>query len=70
MQEEINRKLMEDLQSEEDKTNHTNKVKQKLESTLDDLEDSLEREKRARADLDKQKRKVEGELKIAQVMYS
>ena len=70
MQEEINRKLMEDLQSEEDKTNHTNKIKQKLESTLDDLEDSLEREKRARADLDKQKRKVEGELKIAQVMYS
>lgn len=61
---------MEDLQSEEDKTNHTNKVKQKLESTLDDLEDSLEREKRARADLDKQKRKVEGELKIAQVTYS
>ena len=61
---------MEDLQTEEDKTNHTNKVKQKLESTLDDLEDSLEREKRARADLDKQKRKVEGELKIAQVMYS
>ena len=70
MQEEINRKLMEDLQYEEDKTNHTNKVKQKLESTLDDLEDSLEREKRARTDLDKQKRKVEGELKIAQVMYS
>lgn len=49
---------MEDLQSEEDKSNHTNKVKAKLEQTLDDLEDSLEREKRSRADLDKQKRKV------------
>ncbi|VDM57013.1 unnamed protein product [Angiostrongylus costaricensis] len=47
-QEEINRKLMEDLQSEEDKSNHTNKVKAKLEQTLDDLEDGLEREKRAR----------------------
>lgn len=33
---------------------------------MDDLEDNLEREKRARNDTDKQKRKVEGELKIAQ----
>ena len=33
-QEEINRKLMEDLQSEEDKGNHTNKVKAKLEQSL------------------------------------
>lgn len=37
-----------------------------MEQNLDDLEDNLEREKRARNDTDKQKRKVEGELKIAQ----
>lgn len=30
------------------------------------MEDQLEREKRARQDLDKAKRKVEGELKISQ----
>lgn len=54
-------------------------MKQKLEQQLDDLEDNmgmllfkkvdtpfLDREKRQRTDLDKQKRKVEGELKVAQ----
>ena len=46
--------------------NHLNKVKAKLEQTLDELEDSLEREKKARADLDKNKRKVESDLKLAQ----
>lgn len=33
-QEEVNRKLMEDLQSEEDKANSSNKLKQKLEQNL------------------------------------
>lgn len=46
--------------------NHLNKVKSKLEQTLDELEDTLEREKKARADLDKNKRKVESDLKLAQ----
>jgi len=36
-QEEINRKLTEDLQSQEDKVNHLNKVKTKLESQLDEV---------------------------------
>lgn len=36
-QEEINRKLQEDLQGEEDKVNHLNKVKAKLEQTLDEV---------------------------------
>jgi myosin heavy chain 6/7 len=48
MQEEVNRKLTEDLQAEEDKVNHLNKIKAKLESSLDDLENDIEREKRAR----------------------
>ena len=36
----------------------------KLELTLDELEDALEREKRARQDAEKMRRKVEGELKV------
>merc|ERR1739844_860259 len=43
-------KAMEDLQSAEDKVDHLAKIKAKLESTLDELNDSLAREKRARAD--------------------
>ena len=37
----------EELQSAEDKLNHLSMVKGKLEQTLDDLEDTLEREKRS-----------------------
>lgn len=46
--------------------NHLNKIKSKLEQSLDDLEDNLEREKRQRQDTEKAKRKTEGELKVAQ----
>ena len=42
-----------------------NKQRIKLEQTLDDLEDNLERERRGRQDVEKAKRKAEGELKIA-----
>lgn len=45
---EINQKTAEELQAAEDKVNHLNKVKVKLEHTLDELEDSLEREKKLR----------------------
>ena len=41
-----NKKLMDDLQSEEDKCNHLNKLKQKLEHQIDELEDNLQREKK------------------------
>merc|ERR1739840_94703 len=47
---ENNSKASEDLQSAEDKVSHLNNVKSKLESTFDELEDSLNKEKRARAD--------------------
>jgi len=36
-QEEVTRKLMEDLQGEDDKLNHVNKLKAKLEQQLDDV---------------------------------
>jgi len=45
---EVNQKTAEELQAAEDKVNHLNKVKLKLEQTLDELEDSLEREKKSR----------------------
>merc|ERR1719153_1853939 len=45
---------------------HLTSVKSKLESTLDELENGLDKEKKNRAALEKQKRKVEGELKMAQ----
>uniref|UniRef100_A0A336MJ45 CSON000536 protein n=1 Tax=Culicoides sonorensis TaxID=179676 RepID=A0A336MJ45_CULSO len=53
MQTEQNQKTAEELQATEDKVNHLNKVKAKLEQTLDELEDSLEREKKLRGDVDK-----------------
>merc|ERR1711997_978928 len=55
-------KTEEDIQSLEDKSNHLNKVKGKLEQSLDECEDSLEREKKSKADVDKIKRKVDGDL--------
>ncbi|KJH45354.1 myosin head [Dictyocaulus viviparus] len=64
LQEEVNRKLLDDMHAQEDKVNHFNKIKAKLESTLDEVEDQLEREKRIRQDAEKQKRKIEGELKV------
>merc|ERR1719211_498429 len=60
---ETSSKASEDLLSVEEKVSHMNNIKSKLEQSLDELQDSLEREKRARADIDKNRRKVEGELK-------
>merc|ERR1711881_453455 len=57
---------MGDLGAAEDKVAHLNQIKSKLESTLDELESSLEKEKRARANVEKERRKVEGDLKVTQ----
>merc|ERR1712156_784178 len=56
-------KAFEDLQAAEDKVAHLNSIKSKLDSTLGELEDGVNREKRSRADVEKTRRKVEGELK-------
>merc|ERR1719346_130609 len=63
-------KSQEDLQVAEDKVNHLNQIKNKLESTLDELEGSYEKEKRGRANIEKERRKIEGELKIMQETVS
>merc|ERR1711913_43504 len=57
-------KATEDLQAAQDKVDHLNKIKSKLESTLDELEDSHGKEKKGRADIEKARRKLEGELKV------
>merc|ERR1719412_2275200 len=41
-------------------------AEEKLEVTLDELEDSYELEKKGRLDMEKQRRKIEGDLKISQ----
>merc|ERR1711934_641385 len=63
---ECGAKSCEDLQVASEKVDHLNKIKQKLESTLDELESSVEKEKRARAVVEKERRKTEGELTMAQ----
>merc|ERR1712214_200192 len=63
-------KAIEDLQVAEEKVSHLSSIKSKLESTLDELEDGANREKRGRADVEKQRRKIEGELKMAQETVS
>jgi len=63
---EVNAKANEDLITAGDKVDHLANIKSKLESTLDELEDSHNKEKRGRADIEKQRRKLEGELKVTQ----
>merc|ERR1712154_684585 len=55
-------KAQEDLACSEEKVSHLNNIK----STLDELEDSLNKEKKSRADIEKKRRGLEGELKVAQ----
>merc|ERR1712066_520669 len=59
-------KSVEDLGAAEEKVAHLNRIKSKLEMTLDDLNDQLGKEKRDRIDCEKARRRVEGELKVSQ----
>ena len=63
---EIGQKSAEDLQIAEDKNINLAKIKAKLEATLDDLEDSLEQEKKLRLDQERNRRKAEAEVKSMQ----
>merc|ERR1711874_33531 len=58
---ESRQKTEEEIQANEDRCNHLTKVKLKLEQNLDECEDSLEREKKARGDAEKLKKKVESD---------
>merc|ERR1719283_785593 len=59
-------KSSEDLAAAEEKVAHLSSVKSQLESTLDQLEGAVDKEKKSRAMLEKAKRKIEGDLKMAQ----
>merc|ERR1712083_600316 len=63
---EAHQQTLDDLQAEEDKVNTLTKAKTKLEQQVDDLEGSLEQEKKLRMDLERAKRKLEGDLRLAQ----
>merc|ERR1712010_225082 len=63
---ETQAKSNDDMITVNEKVVHLNSVKSKLESTLDELEGGLDKEKKSRAGLEKTKRKVEGDLKMSQ----
>ncbi|KAJ6653063.1 hypothetical protein lerEdw1_010149 [Lerista edwardsae] len=63
---EAHQQALDDLQVEEDKVNTLTKAKLKLEQQTDDLEGSLEQERKIRMDLERAKRKLEGDLKLTQ----
>uniref|UniRef100_A0A8C0F2I7 Myosin heavy chain 2 n=1 Tax=Bubo bubo TaxID=30461 RepID=A0A8C0F2I7_BUBBB len=63
---EAHQQTLDDLQAEEDKVSTLTKTKTKLEQEVDDLEGSLEQEKKLRMDLERAKRKLEGDLKMSQ----
>merc|ERR1719249_198846 len=63
---ETQAKSNDDMVSVSEKVDHLAAVKSKLESTLGELESSLDKEKKSRATVEKQKRKLEGDLKMAQ----
>lgn len=56
--------LTNSLQNEEDKANRLGKLKTKLENTIAETNDELEREKRLRGDVEKVRRKLEADLKV------
>ncbi|XP_068508453.1 myosin, heavy chain 7B, cardiac muscle, beta a isoform X2 [Syngnathus scovelli] len=62
---EAHQQTLDDLQAEEDKVNTLTKAKSKLEQQVDDLEGSLEQEKKLRLDMERNKRKLEGDLKLS-----
>merc|ERR1711874_311420 len=63
-------KAFEDLTMAQEKADHLNSVKSKLEATLDELEDGVSREKRARGEVGKSHMKTACELKMAQETVS
>ncbi|CAB1314768.1 unnamed protein product [Coregonus sp. 'balchen'] len=62
---EAHQQTLDNLQAEEDKVNTPSKAKAKLEQQGDDLEGSLEQEKKVCMDLERVKLKQEGDLKLS-----
>ena len=54
-----------DLQAEEERNAQEKAHRQKLQQTLESVEDEMDREKRNRTESEKARRKLEGECRIA-----
>uniref|UniRef100_A0A287DAI7 Myosin-7B n=1 Tax=Ictidomys tridecemlineatus TaxID=43179 RepID=A0A287DAI7_ICTTR len=63
---EAHQQALGDLQAEEDRVSALAKAKLRLEQQVEDLECSLEQEKKLRMDTERAKRKLEGDLKLTQ----
>ena len=59
-------KSAEELGVHQDKFEYLNGIKAKLEKTLDQMDSAVESEKRTKANVEKERRKIEGELRMAQ----
>ncbi|KAM9410922.1 myosin heavy chain, skeletal muscle-like isoform 1-T3 [Salvelinus alpinus] len=64
---ETHQQALDDPQGEEDKVNILTKAKVKLEQPVDNLESSLEQEKKIRMDIERTKRELEGDLKLTRL---
>ncbi|KAG7519536.1 myosin-7B-like [Solea senegalensis] len=62
---EAHQQALHDLQAQEDKVNMLAKAKARLEQQVDNVEGSLEQEKKVRMELERTKRKLEGDLKLS-----
>ncbi|XP_075850961.1 LOW QUALITY PROTEIN: putative uncharacterized protein MYH16 [Microcebus murinus] len=62
--EELHQKTLDDLQAEEDKVNHLTKNNSKLSTQIHELEDNWKQEKKIWAEVEKARRKAEGDLKM------
>uniref|UniRef100_A0A8C7BKT1 Myosin-7B n=1 Tax=Neovison vison TaxID=452646 RepID=A0A8C7BKT1_NEOVI len=63
---EAHQQALGDLQAEEDRVSALAKAKLRLEQQVEDLECSLEQEKKLRMDTERARRKLEGDLKLTQ----
>uniref|UniRef100_A0A8C9Y9J7 Uncharacterized protein n=1 Tax=Sander lucioperca TaxID=283035 RepID=A0A8C9Y9J7_SANLU len=63
---EAHQQALNDRQAQEDKVNMLAKTKARLEQQIDNVESSLELEKKVRVDLERTKRKLEADLKLSQ----
>merc|ERR1719402_1138120 len=64
MLQEVNAKNAEEFSSVGDRASHLNQVKQKLESTYGEINGAFNNEKKKRANIEKETRKVQGDVKL------
>merc|ERR1719391_1467046 len=61
---EVNAKNADEFSSVGDRASHLNQVKQKLESTYGEIQGAYNNEKKKRANIEKETRKVQGDVKL------